>query len=119
MKIYQIHEYGGSWEDAYDYIVGSYLSKDKAIAEKDRLEEEEEKRRKCGLCPLFNCSGCEYDCEECNNSERVERTKAYCSRYEPFDNDKHDPEEYDFKKCVNYYYGDNSYFRINEVEVIE
>ena len=42
MKIYQIHEYGGEWEDKYDLIVASYLSKEKAIAEKERLEKEQE-----------------------------------------------------------------------------
>ena len=30
IKIYQIHEKGGGCEDNFDYIVGSYLHKEKA-----------------------------------------------------------------------------------------
>lgn len=42
MKIYQIHEYGGEWEDKYDWIVGSYLSEERAMKEHMRLEKEYE-----------------------------------------------------------------------------
>ena len=42
MKIYQIHEYGGELEDKFDYIVGSYLSEERAIAERMKLEANEE-----------------------------------------------------------------------------
>lgn len=119
-KIYQIHEYGGQWEDAYDYIVSSYFSEDKAIAEKERLEMEEEERRKCESCPLYFCEDeCDGDCEECNK-HNVEKAKAYCDKYEPFDKAKHDPEEYDESDgCVNrYLHYENSYYKIEEVEVI-
>ena len=34
--IYQIHERGGAYEDFFDYIVGSYLHKEKAEREKER-----------------------------------------------------------------------------------
>ena len=30
MKIYQIHQFGGMYEDHYDYIVGSYVHKESA-----------------------------------------------------------------------------------------
>lgn len=40
MKIYQIHEYGGEWKDSYDFIVGSFVSRERAILEKKRLEKE-------------------------------------------------------------------------------
>ena len=46
MKIYQIHDYGGEWEDRFDYIVGSYLSKEKADAEMEQLKSDEELARK-------------------------------------------------------------------------
>jgi len=46
MKIYQIHERGGEWEDYYDYIASSYLSEEKAIAEKERLEKEQAEKIK-------------------------------------------------------------------------
>ena len=31
MKIYQLHEYGGQWEDSFDYIIDSYLKKERAV----------------------------------------------------------------------------------------
>ena len=33
MKIYQLHKFGGEWEDSYDYIIGSYLRKERAEEE--------------------------------------------------------------------------------------
>ena len=119
MKIYQIHEYGGEWEDRFDYIVGSYLSKEKAEAEMERLRSEEELARKCNSCLLYFCPmECYEDCDQCNPIEQV---RQYCDRYEVFDESKHDPEEYDKNsKCVNYdYHMDDHFFRIEEVEVIE
>lgn len=84
MKIYQIHEYGGQWEDRYDYIVASYLSEEKAIKEKERLEIEEEGLMKCSSCPLYFCEDdCDNNCLECNK-HRVEKAKSYCKNYEPF-----------------------------------
>lgn len=43
------------------------------------------------------------------------------NRYEPFDANKHNPEEYDRDdKCINYdYHMDEHSFRIEEVDVIE
>ena len=123
MKIYQIHKYGGHWEDRYDYIVGSYLSEAKAIKEKEQLEQEEKIKRKCNSCPLYFCEDdcigdCE-DCEECNNY-RIDKAKKYCDRYESFDKNKHNPEEYyENDQCVNFWLEDESCFRIEDVEVIE
>lgn len=122
MKIYQIHEYGGEYEDRYDWIVASYLSKEKAQAEQERLELEEEERRKCGCCPLYYCEpDCDGDCEKCNDSEyKIKKAKEYCDRYEPFDKNKHDQEECATEKCVNFYYVfDDSFFKTEEVDVIE
>lgn len=108
-KIYQIHEYGGQWEDSYDYIVGSYLSKEKAEVEKDRLVKEEQDLldlyTKCCNCPLYS----------------DDKMKEYCDRYEPFDKNKHSLDEFDGDEyCVNLaWYHDDSYFKIEEVEVIE
>lgn len=121
MKIYQIHEYGGEWEDRFDYIVKSYLSKEKADAEMEQLKSDEELARKCNSCPLHFCpTECDGKCDQC--SERsIERAKQYCDRYEPFDEDKYNPEEYDRDdKCINYdYHMDDHFFRIEEVDVIE
>lgn len=109
-KIYQIHEYGGQWaEDAFDYIVESYLSEEKAITKKEKLEIEEQELRslylKCCDCPLHS----------------DDKMKEYCDRYEPFDKNKHSLDEFDGdESCVNFtWHYDDSYFRIEEVEVIE
>ena len=106
-KIYQIHEYGGQWEDRYDYIRASYLSKEKAEAEKERMEAEEnhirELSEKCHSCPL-NIYTEENICIE-----------EYCDEYKPYKYDD-DDEEFCENDAWNYEY---SYFEIEEVEVIE
>lgn len=38
MTIYQIHEYSGEYEDYRDYIVGSYLNREKATAKMEKLK---------------------------------------------------------------------------------
>ena len=77
MKIYQIHEYGGFWEDRFDDIVGSYLSEEKALAEKERLEKEEgsyiKQMEKCSKCPLYN------------RNRNINDVGKYCDNYEPFE----------------------------------
>ena len=37
MKIYQITQFGGDWEDSYEYVEKTYLSKEKAEEELNRL----------------------------------------------------------------------------------
>lgn len=113
MKIYQVHEHNGQWEDYRDYIVGSYLSKERAIAEKEQLEKEEkdmlEWSLRCHECPLH----ISYD-------EDIDINK-YCNKYEPFDPSKHNLDDYyGDEECVNEYWNhDDSWFTIEEVEVIE
>lgn len=118
MKIYQIHEYGGEWEDYYDRIVTSYLLKEKAIVEKERLEKREAELMKCSSCPLYYCpQDCKLDClkeKECRE-QAVRLTKKYCDDFKPYNDD-------DDKRiqCENRYFKyDESSFRIEEVEVIE
>lgn len=116
MKIYQIHEYGGHWEDRFDCIISSYISEEKAIAEKEKLEKEQEdfikQSEKCSECPLYN------------RNKNITDVKKYCNDYEPFDVGLYDADEYDESDlCVNYVrycsYWDYSFYRIEEVEVIE
>lgn len=106
-KIYQIHEYGGEWEDSYDYIRASYLSEEKAIAEKERMEIEEESIRelskKCHGCPLYWHPKGDTSIEE------------YCDKYEP-EKDEDDDEVYCVNEAWNHEY---RYYRIKEEEVIE
>ena len=56
MKIYQLHETGGSYDDFYDYIIASYVSKEKAEDHKQRLIQERQskidKYKKCNSCPI-------------------------------------------------------------------
>lgn len=108
MKIYQIHEYGGEWECGYDYIRKSYLSKEKAVAEKERMETEEELIRelskKCHNCPVYVYT------------EEDVLIEEYCDKYKPYKCDDDDDEEFCENEAWNYEY---SYFKIEEVEVIE
>ena len=65
-KIYQIHEKGGRCADNFDYIVGSYLHKEKAERElkqfNDALNERYEYYQKCSNCSAqFGCSVSEID----------------------------------------------------------
>lgn len=106
-KIYQIHEYGGEWEDSFDYIRSSYLSEEKAIAEMERMKIEEESIRelskKCHRCPLHWHPKGDASIEE------------YCDKYEP-EKDEDDDEVYCVNEAWNY---ENRYYKIEEVEVIE
>lgn len=43
-KIYQIHEMGGEYEDRFDNVVGSYLHKERAERELERLVDKENDR---------------------------------------------------------------------------
>lgn len=116
MKIYQIHEYGGEWEDKYDCIVGSYLSKEKVMKEHMRLEKEQEdfikQAKKCSKCPLYD------------RSKNINDVGKYCDDYEVFEEGVHDPYEYDESDlCVNHVYDssywNDTYYRVEEIEVIE
>lgn len=58
MVVYQIHERGGSYEDAYDFIRATYLSKEKAEKEWKALVNAETDRNKlaekCNKCPIYD-----------------------------------------------------------------
>ena len=36
MKIYQVIECGGSYEDSYEYVLGVFLNKEKALSLKEK-----------------------------------------------------------------------------------
>ena len=64
--IYQIHEKGGEYEYRFDYIVGSYLHKEKAERELEKFNDALNKRharyQKCSNCSAqFVCSVDEID----------------------------------------------------------
>ena len=80
-KIYQIHERGGTYEDRFDHIVGSYLHKEKAERElekfNDALNERHARYQKCSNCSAqFGCSASEID-----------RIRERCDRFSAEDED--------------------------------
>ena len=112
MKIYQIHETGGQWEDYFDCIVGTYLHKDRAESEKIKLEQKEKTRqeryKKCNNCPILD------DDLQADTLEYAQHTcRNYCSNAQILE----DKFGYD---CENYEGSwHESSFRIDEIEVIE
>jgi len=113
MKIYQVHDYGGEWEDRWDIIVATYLSQEKAIKRVADLEKEQLHSKRCKECPLYFCpSDCTGDCDICDleSINWKEKVNSYCDRYEAYGEDL----------CANYDGNYNeSYFKIEEIEVIE
>lgn len=107
MVIYQLHKYGGEYEDRYDYIIGSYLRKERAEEEKNKRELVEEEKikmsRKCRSCPFLDDDFC---LEDKNHEE-------YCDKAELTKDDKWGI------YCNNCYYHFPTYFRIEEAEVEE
>lgn len=111
MKIYQLHEYSGEWEDFRDYIRGSYLRKERAEEEKAKAEAKENelanKSQKCNLCPVLDVY------PFASFDSLLDKYCDYCSEM--------DLEETDYGlNCKNYYLKwDKSTFKIKEVEVEE
>ncbi len=111
MKIYQLHQYGGEWEDSYDYIVGSYLRKERAeeaMAIFQRVDQIKVKEsRQCCCCPLFNSST--------DDSDKLkEECIAYCDRFRVAE---YDDGGIDCDNWQSYY--DEPMYCIKEVEVEE
>ena len=80
MKIYQLHEYSGEWEDFRDYIVGSYVNVERAKAEMAKLQEKAKEKTQqsricngCPICDSFGRDDFEVLAQECSN---------YCKRFE-------------------------------------
>jgi hypothetical protein len=112
MKIYQIHEYSGEYECYRDYIVGSYLNEEKAIAKMEELQRIEVERRvkidHCSLCPILDS-----DVIADTFDMIVKRCSMYCR-------DAKITEDRFGYDCENYCdYWDEATYEIKEVEVIE
>ena len=118
MKIYQIHCSGGEWEDRFDYIVDSFISKEKAeLRTKELIDEEDENIRYDG-CPIYFCpTYCEI--EDCGSQECrgycIDKAIKHCNKFELEGTGTVDLE------CKNHMtsIGDDRFYRIEEVEVIE
>lgn len=109
MIIYQIHKYEGEYEDYSDTIISSYLDYNKALSEKERLEQEElslrEQGKKCANCPYI---GYYYP-----TKNLIVVDPGYCS------NASLENTEY-YIGCNNYFsHWDDATFKVIEVEVIE
>ena len=108
MKIYQLHKYGGEWDDSFDDIIGSYFLKIRAEEEmakaeiKDKMDKE--LSRHCSNCPLVDGYG--FD------DKTVKQCEEYCDRFEIVNMGD------DGFDCSNYTtHWDEVHFRIEEVEV--
>ena len=110
MKIYQLHKYGGEFEEYYDDIIGTYLRKERAEDERNKAYDEHEQLRKqwryCARCPL---------CDDWYlNDKTKEKCKQYCEKFKPVEFG------FDGFTCDNYVgRWEEAYFRIEEEEVIE
>ena len=112
MIIYQIHEYSGDYEDYRDYIVGSYLNKEKAMVKMEELQcietEKRDKSDHCSLCPI-----CDEDIMDDDFDMAVKRCSRYCR-------DAKITEDRFGYDCKNYRsHWDETTYEIKEVEVEE
>jgi len=117
MKIYQVHMRGGEWEDAYDHIINSYLSYDKAKVEYEKLQA----TLKCSECIIANnwCfPGCEID--ECGSNEChqacISYVKEKCKEADVYVGERN---QLQCKNMIKSRYYDVIEYYIQEVDVIE
>lgn len=111
MKIYQLHQYGGEWEDYRDYIIGSYLHKERAEEEMIKAQDEEFQKQRLSK----QCANCPYYTDDIEDNQTLaDLMRQHCDHSDIRCDD--DGELF----CKNFYthwiYND---FRIKEVEVIE
>ena len=110
MKIYQLHEYSGEWEDFRDRIIGSYLRKEKAEEEKSKAEAKEkaltEHNDRCADCPFLYAT--------------IAAVDGLLDEYPDYCNESKLHEDECGIECDNYYsHFYTSTFEIKEVEVEE
>jgi len=114
MKIYQIHEYCIGYDDYRDNIIVSYLNKDKAELELEKLKDKNKTDIKCNSCPVCHCpDNCNRKCgdkKDCIDYCK-KLAKEYCDKFE-------EDNEYNFG-CENYKDIEEIMYKIKEVEVIE
>lgn len=114
MKIYQIHEHSGEYEDYRDRIVGSYLNEEKARARKEEFEHIEDERqikaRCCSSCPIND-----YDTDVDAFDVAVQECSMYCPHAKIIEDNVFGG--YDCENYCNHW--DEVTYEIEEVEVIE
>ena len=111
IKIYQLHEYTGEYEDFCDRIIGSYLRKERADDEKLKAELADRDLRKlsdkCFYCPFLNC-----DPDE-KLEDLISMHFDYCDMKDL------DEDEYGISCENRYCYWDDASFEVVEVDVEE
>lgn len=111
-KVYQLHEYSGSYEDYRDLIRGTYLSKERAEVVLTAREMTEQTLRelseRCFDCPFSGKPADELD-------ELLVKHPDYC----PYQSTNlYIDDDYDCIECKNYYqHWDEATFEVVEVEV--
>lgn len=109
-KIYQIHRLSGQYEDFSDYIVCSYLHKERAERELQRLKETLKDYyalcKRCEGCPAqFGCS-----------VEDAESVKNICPE---FSYNEEETSLIVFCRNSMFMYEDNVSYKIEEIDVNE
>jgi len=116
MKIYQLHEYSGSYEDFRDYIIGSYLRKERAEEEKAKAEVKEAELMKQD----YKCNNCPFIETDEDIGDLLLMYPDYCSSMKLEKYDDYDDYDDDIYYCSNRYcHWDEATFKIKEVEVEE
>lgn len=106
MKVYQLLEIGGSYEDSYEYTIGMFSNKNKALEIKKIKEQNLENKIK------------QYEiCYECVSLDIEERKKNKC--FQQYIGETYD--YYDECDCKNEvdYEDDEIHYEIREFEVID
>lgn len=125
MKIYQVHEIGGIWEDSYDFVYKTFLNKEKAEMFCTEMNNKYIESLRCNKCPIeyYDDVDCDSDleCEDCKNKskcteERIKKTKEYCDNF-VLQEVKSDEDIGVSCKNFNYVIDDNVEYYVKEEEV--
>jgi hypothetical protein len=116
MKIYQIHEHSGEWEDYTNVILESYFDKDVAEARLSQLEDKERNkqraRTRCAECPV---NSPDFEAYKSENDVEI-AAKEYCVDIPQFKTSVYHC-ECENNEMYNYY--DECTYTISEVEVLK
>ena len=103
MKIYQVIRSGGQWEDAYEYVVGTFLKEKNAIQYKEELKTSQEIEEANLSHNLEICGKCMDDnFEDILSIEQFEIAKAEISKRCPYTKELGCVEEVLYVDCDHY-----------------
>lgn len=122
MKTYNVYEYGGEYEGRYEYILGSFISEEKALKFKQKLEEERQieeinvkKCRKCqdyhdsidesrqNIEQLIDFFSKEYDCASFDVVEYEDYCNMICNN----------------KAKIDYFFDESGGYSIDSIEITD